>query len=808
MTTGTITSLPPLVEQPPGQSSSNPAGLPGVTYTVAVLNIAQTWTAKQTFPLGNISLNAADVLGLAASLPTSTLPKEVISWTVPGSPLSNWNIANVDGTAVSTAGTTTQGIQEAVNASLTGLGTAAGDLAIKGGDNATGGAQTVQLSTTLNFPATQGKRVEIGSVTLNSNSGVGATPGINFDSQEMMEFSLKGGQHVYQGTVAGTGIRFKPVNGTPLDLLHGIVDSSFTFTAPSSIAFDWSGNAGAFANSNYFDFGELNYSNCQNGTAAGGPFFVPSVAGGQNFAYNMFRSRHVHGVIGTGTAWRVGNGAPAGGQDFGKNMYQLNINADSSTSSNGIDTYESNSFYLVNISGITGGVPIRLRPGANNNIIINPYNSAPANNVDGGTGNIIWGGGQIKLGGGASIFGGASTSVTAATFVAGVQGSVQGSIQIAWAGGAGTATITSASNGGNPIIQTPNSSGTMAVSASAPLSLNSGTGNLTISNIGNSSLTNSSLTYGTTAVALGASSTVIDGLTRVNLTSGNNINWNSDTYIGRAGAAKLMLGQADAASPVAQTLSVQNVVAGTSNTAGAGFVVAGSQSTGTGLGGAVILQVAAPGTTGTAQNALVEGARLQPSATAPGGMVWTQGVGGAFTPWIGSVAEWRTGTDQRFSLGAKNLLSTGVAFQVFNDAINANLGLEFRASVTAFTQGGVSIGNSAAGIDPGVGSLNVAGHIASGAPTTKTTNYSLVAADSSLIFNGAGSITLTLQSAASYSGRWLYLKTIAAQTVVSASSNVVPLVGGVAGTAILAATAGKWAWLQSDGTNWVIMASN
>jgi hypothetical protein len=53
---GIVTSVPPLVQQPPGQSSSNPAGLPGVTYTVANLNLAQTWGAKQTFPLGNISL--------------------------------------------------------------------------------------------------------------------------------------------------------------------------------------------------------------------------------------------------------------------------------------------------------------------------------------------------------------------------------------------------------------------------------------------------------------------------------------------------------------------------------------------------------------------------------------------------------------------------------------------------------------------------------------------------------------------------------------------------------------------------------
>lgn len=69
--TGIITSLPPLIEQPPGNNASNPAGLPGLTYTVAVLNLAQTWTALQTFPLGMITLNAADITG---TLPFGVMP--------------------------------------------------------------------------------------------------------------------------------------------------------------------------------------------------------------------------------------------------------------------------------------------------------------------------------------------------------------------------------------------------------------------------------------------------------------------------------------------------------------------------------------------------------------------------------------------------------------------------------------------------------------------------------------------------------------------------------------------------------------
>jgi len=95
-----------------------------------------------------------------------------------------------------------------------------------------------------------------------------------------------------------------------------------------------------------------------------------------------------------------------------------------------------------------------------------------------------------------------------------------------------------------------------------------------------------------------------------------------------------------------------------------------------------------------------------------------------------------------------------------------------------------------------------------GAPVTKTTTFTVGSAENWIICNGAASITVTLPTASFWTGREIMLKTIAAFTVVSASSNVVPLTGGAAGTAILAATAGKFATLVSDGTNWIIMQSN
>lgn len=57
--TGVITSIPPLVEQPPGNNANNPAGLPGVTYTAAIPTLPQTWTGVQTFSSGTIVLSGS-----------------------------------------------------------------------------------------------------------------------------------------------------------------------------------------------------------------------------------------------------------------------------------------------------------------------------------------------------------------------------------------------------------------------------------------------------------------------------------------------------------------------------------------------------------------------------------------------------------------------------------------------------------------------------------------------------------------------------------------------------------------------------
>jgi hypothetical protein len=104
--------------------------------------------------------------------------------------------------------------------------------------------------------------------------------------------------------------------------------------------------------------------------------------------------------------------------------------------------------------------------------------------------------------------------------------------------------------------------------------------------------------------------------------------------------------------------------------------------------------------------------------------------------------------------------------------------------------------------------LQVNGSFALNAPVNVTTDYIVAATANFIISNRAASNTLTLPAAASNTGRILYVSTIQAQTVVSASSNVIPRAGGAATTSILPATDGAWAMLVCDGTWWIIMASS
>lgn len=138
----------------------------------------------------------------------------------------------------------------------------------------------------------------------------------------------------------------------------------------------------------------------------------------------------------------------------------------------------------------------------------------------------------------------------------------------------------------------------------------------------------------------------------------------------------------------------------------------------------------------------------------------------------------------------KSNKASGTLWQVIKHINNTTVTYAFTISATDFT-------------------ATFGGSIATPIPVTVTgTSATVGATTSTLIINASGGFTLTFPAAATYPGRWLTIKNISAQTIISAASNVVPLAGGAAGTALLSNTAGKFARLQSDGTNWIIMEAN
>jgi hypothetical protein len=105
-----------------------------------------------------------------------------------------------------------------------------------------------------------------------------------------------------------------------------------------------------------------------------------------------------------------------------------------------------------------------------------------------------------------------------------------------------------------------------------------------------------------------------------------------------------------------------------------------------------------------------------------------------------------------------------------------------------------------------VGAINAALAALYSAPVTYTANFSVAATDVWIINNKSGSsCTATLPAASGYSGRVLHFQNYQSQTLISASSNVVAIGGGAAGTSILLASAGDQCTLVSNGTNWIMM---
>jgi len=261
------------------------------------------------------------------------------------------------------------------------------------------------------------------------------------------------------------------------------------------------------------------------------------------------------------------------------------------------------------------------------------------------------------------------------------------------------------------------------------------------------------------------------------------------------------------------TLKVGGATSGATDKNGGDLVLESGVATGTGSSD-IIFSTAAPGTTGTTNRNPAERMRINGDGNV--GIGFNNPTAAKLTIRSGAFSTMRllgTTTGEAATInffGSNNTTFYGVIdFNSLNTEITraGNLPIAFRTDGTEKMRiqgnGRVGIGT----IDPKA-TLHVNGSLSRNAPVQTNTNYTVLNADSWIICAGSGSITLTLPTASDWTGREIMVKTVEAQTVVSNASNVVPLAGGSAGTAILAATAGKWATLVSNGTNWIIMQAN
>jgi len=188
-------------------------------------------------------------------------------------------------------------------------------------------------------------------------------------------------------------------------------------------------------------------------------------------------------------------------------------------------------------------------------------------------------------------------------------------------------------------------------------------------------------------------------------------------------------------------------------------------------------------------------------------------VSGGSTLGVAQIANGGTGADNaaqaRANLGAGT--GSGSVSQV--NGIGSVNGIQLTGVVT--TSGNISLGGFLSDVDlttqiTGVLPVANGGTGLAVRPTvvTKVANFTLADTEGWVINNKSGSTcTVTLPAASAWPGRAVTFKNLQLQTLVSASSNVVPLIGGAAGTAILPGLVGAWATLVSDSTNWVVMAS-
>lgn len=264
----------------------------------------------------------------------------------------DWTTYTAKGAVIS-SGTGTAIAQAAVNAAMTAVGTPGYDLEIIGCLVTNGYCGFID-TTTIVFPATEGKRVRAGSLLYY---------GVSFDSCMMCNYDFAGQMGAAPATA---GVTFKPINPVTFDLITVIIDSHFNLPSLSG--------SGSTVVPLTFEAGThgISQSRFTAQEAAYGltnALLIKSPSGGGAFQNNAVTIVHEHDIAGgAGAVYnQIGNGAVGG--TLANNFYDLTAVALAGTET-AIDTYGSYDFIRLRVSSFTSGTTLKFESGACGNVVI------------------------------------------------------------------------------------------------------------------------------------------------------------------------------------------------------------------------------------------------------------------------------------------------------------------------------------------------------------------------------------------------------------------------------------------------------
>lgn len=277
---------------------------------------------------------------------------------------NQWLVRNPNGSAVDISATTTGGLQEAINAAVSG----GWDLNVDGG-GVTGSVYpgtdvaTITATSSVSFPPMSNKNIKINSLTINFTLSGTSTPGFLFDS-------MKGCKIQTDCTINYTGngqtVKFKPVGVRPADNLIGITNCYIEIprslylaggsdSTSACIGID-AASTGTMVN-NIILFREQG-----GGGVAKYGFYMPDSL----FSQNVVTIIYIHDVLNRG----IQNGTTTGNTNTA-NDWRIGVLNPTASGSIGIETYasfETTNFAAVNGSG-TLDIGIKLQTNTVSNIV-------------------------------------------------------------------------------------------------------------------------------------------------------------------------------------------------------------------------------------------------------------------------------------------------------------------------------------------------------------------------------------------------------------------------------------------------------